>query len=225
MYVKERLNSYVDTFRVLPSSTPEIVLDQFIRNNWDNNRLVPRKKNIVMRRLGNGNFEVYKENDVKELQKTQYFKMKVGDKDVLYQQVLVKDEGIEYKEVSPLGSNKDYLEINTEGIDKPLEIPSKAAEETVEDSEVETPVTNQEEQSNITSQGEQEQIDLLHKIYMTGNKTFEEADKTIQGFRAMDEGLRNSLKSQIKDFMKNRLKVLKVEFNEETIEKEYNKLC
>ena len=225
VYVKERLSSYVDTFRVLPDSTPEIVFDQFVRNNWDNNKLVPRKNKVALRNLENSNVEVYKPSEIKELQNTQYFKMKVGDKDVLYQQVLVKDEGIEYKEVSPLGSNKDYLEISTEGIDKPLEIPSKAAEETVEDSEVETPVTNQEEQSNTTSQGEQEQIDLLHKIYMTGNKTFEEADKTIQGFRVMDEGLRNSLKSQIKDFMKNRLKVLKVEFNEETIEKEYNKLC
>lgn len=225
VYVKERLSSYVDTFRVLPSSTPEIVFDQFIRNNWDNNKLVPRKNKIVLRNLENGNVEVYRPSEMKELLNTQYFKMKVKDRDVLYRQVLVKDESIEYKEVSPLGSNKDYLEISTEGIDKPLEIPSKAVEETIEKSEVETTTANQEEQSNIAPQSEQEQIDLLHKIYMTGNKTFDEADKTIQGFKAMDENLRSSLKSQIKDFMRNRLKVLNVEFNEEIIEKEYNKLC
>lgn len=225
VYVKERLSSYVDTFRILPSSTPEIVFDQFVRNNWDNNKLVPRKNKIALRNLENGNVEVYRPSEMKELQNTQYFKMKVNDRDVLYQQVLVKDESIEYKEVSPLGSNKDYLEISTEGIDKPLEIPSKAAEEAAEKSEVETTVANQEEQSNIAPQSEQEQIDLLHKIYMTGNKTFDEADRTIQGFKAMDENLRSSLKSQIKDFMRNRLKALNVEFNEETIEKEYNKLC
>lgn len=225
VYVKERLSGYVDTFRVLPNSTPEIVFDQFVRNNWDNNKLVPRKNKVALRNLENGNVEVYKPSEIKELQNAQYFKMKVGDKDILYQQVLVKDEGVEYKEVSPLGSNKDYLEVSTEGIDKPLNIPSKAAEETIENSEVETPATNQEEQSNVAPQGEQEQIDLLHRIYMTGNKTFEEADKTIQGFRAMDEGLKSSLESQVKEFMRNRLKVLNVEFNEKTVEKEYNKLC
>lgn len=225
VYVKERLGDYINTFRVLPNSTPEIVFDQFVRNNWDNNKLVPRKNKAALRNLENGNVEVYKPSEIKEFQNTQYFKMKVGNKDILYQQVLVKDGGIEYKEISPLGSNKDYLEISVEGINEPLNIPSKAVEETTENSEVETSATNQEEQSNVAPQGEQEQIDLLHKIYMTGNKTFEEADKTIQGFKAMDESLKSSLESQVKEFMRNRLKVLNVEFNEKTVENEYNKLC
>lgn len=225
VYVKERLSNYVDTFRVLPSSTPEIVFDQFVRNNWDNNKLVPRKNKIALRTLEDGNVEVYRPSEVNELRNTQYFKMKVDGKDILYQQVLEKENSIEYKEIEPLGNNKDYLEISTEGIDKPLNIPTEAKEEGSEKSEVETPVINQEEQLNETSQTEQEKIDLLHQIYMTGNKTFEDADKTIQGFKAMDEGLRNSLKPQIKTFMKSRLETLGIEHNDETIEKEYNKLC
>lgn len=223
VYVKERLNSYVDTFRVLPSSTPEIVLDQFIRNNWDNNRLVPRKENLVMRHLENGNFEVYKESDVKELQKTQYFKMKVDNADRLYQQVLLKDDSIEYKEVSPLGSNKDYLEISVDGIDKPIEIPSTSLEDN-EKSEI-SPSTNEEAKSDESTPSKQEQIDLLHQIYMTKGKTFADAEKTIQSYKNMDNEFKKAIESQVKKFMKSRLETLGIKFDEKTIEEEYKKLC
>ena len=223
VYVKERLSSYVDTFRVLPSSTPEIVLDQFIRNNWDNNRLVPRKKNIVMRHLENGNFEVYKESDVKELQKTQYFKMKVDNVDKLYQQVLLKDDSIEYKEVNPLGSNKDYLEVSADGIDKPIEIPSTSLEDN-EKSEISTG-TDGEVKLDESTLSKQEQIDLLHQIYMTKGKTFADAEKTIQNYKGMDNEFKKAIESQVKKFMKSRLEVLGVNFDEKTIEEEYKKLC
>lgn len=223
VYVKERLKSYVDTFRVLPSSTPEIVLDQFIRNNWDNNRLVPRKKNLVMRHLENGNFEVYKESDVKELQKTQYFKMKVDNVDKLYQQVLLKDDSIEYKEVSPLGSNKDYLEVSVDGIDKPIEIPSTSLEDN-EKSEI-SPSTDGEAKSDESTSSKQEQIDLLHQIYMTKGKTFADAEKTIQNYKAMDNEFKKAIESQVKKFMKSRLETLGIKFDEKTIEEEYKKLC
>lgn len=223
VYVKERLNSYIDTFRVLPSSTPEIVLDQFIRNNWDNNRLVPRKENLVMRYLENGNFEVYKESDVKELQKTQYFKMKVDNADKLYQQVLLKDDSIEYKEVSPLGSNKDYLEVSVDGIDKPIEIPSTSLEDN-EKSEI-SPSTNEEAKSDESTPSKQEQIDLLHQIYMTKGKTFADAEKTIQSYKNMDNEFKKAIESQVKKFMKSRLETLGIKFDEKTIEEEYKKLC
>lgn len=224
VYVKERLSSYVDTFRVLPSSTPEIVLDQFIRNNWDNNKLVPRKKNLVMRKLENGNFEVYKESDVKDLQKTQYFKMRVDNVDKLYQQVLSKDESIEYKEINPLGSNKDYLEISIDGIEKPLEIPSVSLEDNTK-SEINNPDVDGETKLDESTNSEQEQIDLLHQIYMTKGKTLADAESTIQNYKNMDNEFKKAIESQVKKFMKSRLEVLGIKFDEKTIEEEYKKLC
>nr|DAP62187.1 MAG TPA: PolyVal ADP-Ribosyltransferase [Crassvirales sp.] len=224
VYVKERLSSYVDTFRVLPSSTPEIVLDQFIRNNWDNNKLVPRKKNLVMRKLENGNFEVYKESDVKDLQKTQYFKMRVDNVDKLYQQVLSKDESIEYKEINPLGSNKDYLEISIDGIEKPLEIPSVSLEDNTK-SEINNPDVDRETKLDESTNSEQEQIDLLHQIYMTKGKTLADAESTIQNYKNMDNEFKKAIESQVKKFMKSRLEVLGIKFDEKTIEEEYKKLC
>ena len=224
VYVKERLSSYVDTFRVLPSSTPEIVLDQFIRNNWDNNKLVPRKKNLAMRKLENGNFEVYKESDVKDLQKTQYFKMRVDNVDKLYQQVLSKDESIEYKEINPLGSNKDYLEISIDGIEKPLEIPSVSLEDNTK-SEINNPDVDGETKLDESTNSEQEQIDLLHQIYMTKGKTLADAESTIQNYKNMDNEFKKAIESQVKKFMKSRLEVLGIKFDEKTIEEEYKKLC
>ena len=224
VYVKERLSSYVDTFRVLPSSTPEIVLDQFIRNNWDNNKLVPRKKNLDMRKLENGNFEVYKESDVKDLQKTQYFKMRVDNVDKLYQQVLSKDESIEYKEINPLGSNKDYLEISIDGIEKPLEIPSVSLEDNTK-SEINNPDVDGETKLDESTNSEQEQIDLLHQIYMTKGKTLADAESTIQNYKNMDNEFKKAIESQVKKFMKSRLEVLGIKFDEKTIEEEYKKLC
>ena len=224
VYVKERLSSYVDTFRVLPSSTPEIVLDQFIRNNWDNNKLVPRKKNLAMRKLENGNFEVYKESDVKDLQKTQYFKMRVDNVDKLYKQVLSKDESIEYKEINPLGSNKDYLEISIDGIEKPLEIPSVSLEDNTK-SEINNPDVDGETKLDESTNNEQEQIDLLHQIYMTKGKTLADAESTIQNYKNMDNEFKKAIESQVKKFMKSRLEVLGIKFDEKTIEEEYKKLC
>ena len=176
-----------------------------------------------MRKLENGNFEVYKESDVKELQKTQYFKMKVDNVDKLYQQVLLKDDSIEYKEVSPLGSNKDYLEISVDGIDKPIEIPSTSLKDN-EKSEISSS-TDGEAKSDESTSSEQEQIDLLHQIYMTKGKTFADAEKTIQNYKAMDNEFKKAIESQVKKFMKSRLEVLGIKFDEKTIEEEYKKLC
>ena len=224
IYVKERLNSYVDTFRVLPSSTPEIVLNQFIRNNWDNNRLVPRKKNLAMRSLNENLFEVYKEADIKDLSNIPYFKMKVGDTDKMYQQVIVQDSSIIYKEISPLGSNKDYLEINTDEIKNPIEIPSVALENN-DKTEIDTPTVNVEAKSDESTTSEQEHIDLLHQIYMTKGKTLVDAERTIQSYKNMDNEFKKAIESQVKDFMRSRLKTLGIKFDEKTIEEEYKKLC
>lgn len=223
VYVKERIDGYTDTFRVLPTTSPEVVMDQFIRNNWDNNKLVPIKK-ATMAKLENGNFEVYKEGEVAELQNTPYFKMKVKDGYKLYQQVLLKDNAIEYKEISPLGSNHDYLEISTNDIKKPLEITTKTLEDNTE-SEVQNSLVNEEAKSDNSTMSNQEQIDLLHRIYMMNGRTYEDAEKTIQNYKNKSESDKKAYESQVKNFMKKRLNDLGIKFNEELINKEYKKFC
>ena len=169
VYVKERIPGYVDTFRVLPSTVPETVLDQFIRNNWDNNRLVPRKK-ATFKKLPNGHVEVFKPSEVRDLTGVQYFKTKVNGEDKLFIQILEKDESIEFREIAPLGSNKEYLEMSESTIDSPLNVPTEAKVEATEaevgkQSEVaESKVSAESEDTERATTDETRLNDLLHQI-------------------------------------------------------------
>ena len=60
---------------------------------------------------------------------------------------------------------------------------------------------------------------------MTKGKTFADAEKTIQNYKGMDNEFKKAIESQVKKFMKSRLEVLGVNFDEKTIEEEYKKLC
>lgn len=221
--VKEQLKGYVDTFRVLPSSVPSLIIDQFIRNNWDNNKLVPKRK-VTMNELSDGTMQIYKEEDIAKFKNTPYFKMTIGGVDKMFQQLLVADDFITYKEISPLGSNKDYLEISKDNIENAKEITTQATQEKNQ-SDVENLTTDNDTQSNDTIMSKREEIDLLHRIFMTEGKSLLDVEKTIQSYKDMDSKFRESIKSQIEKFMKSRLEILGLKFDEKTIEEEYKKLC
>ena len=57
------------------------------------------------------------------------------------------------------------------------------------------------------------------------NDPFADADKTIKSYKAMDNEFKKAIESQVKKFMKSRLEVLGIKFDEKTIEEEYKKLC
>lgn len=130
-YVKQHLKNentgatYLDTYRNFPEVVPDMVIDQFIRNNWDNNKLVPWKGgkdshyNIDVK---HGLLTVYREEEKAALGDTSYIKTKVGKETYLWK----REEGnnvngnIVFKPIKPLGNNGEYLEMNTSWIDKPL---------------------------------------------------------------------------------------------------------
>ena len=121
-FVKERLKSedgsasYVDTYRHFPSIIPDIVVDQFIRNHWDNNKLVPwrtlEKKGVTQYVIdySNGTLKGATASATNDLTGLSYFKLKVGSKVLL----LSKKEGSgsEFEIVKPLGNNGEYLEMS-----------------------------------------------------------------------------------------------------------------
>jgi hypothetical protein len=229
VFVKESIPGYVDTFRVLPSVVPVTVLDQFIRNNWDNNRLVPRKK-ATFRTLQNGHLEVYRPSEVKELRGVQYFKTKVNGEDKLFTQILEKENSIEYKEVSPLGSNKEYLEMSESSIDSPLNIPSEAKAEQAEvgkESEVpETDVNAEVEETEIEVTDETKLNDLLHQILVIeGVRNEEQAGEYIRNYQAKSEAEKAAMEKATKKFFETRFKKLGIEFNAKLIDDIYKLIC
>lgn len=209
VYVKERIPGYVDTFRVLPSTVPETVLDQFIRNNWDNNRLVPRKK-ATFKKLPNGHVEVFKPSEVRELTGVQYFKTKVNGEDKLFMQILEKDETIEFVEIAPLGSNKEYLEMSESTIDSPLNVPTEAkVESTIQsDSEIistedtisleKTTTLNREEARNL----------LMDILIIPGIRDETQAKEEAKKFSSLSEAEKAKRENGILRFFSNRLKTL-----------------
>ena len=231
VFVKERIPNYIDTFRILPSTVPETVLDQFIRNNWDNNRLVPRKK-ATFRELPNGHVEVYRPSEVNDLKGTLYFKTKVNNEDKLFMQILEKDGSIEFVEVAPLGSNKEYLEMSESTISSPLNVPSEAKVETTEaevgkDAEVSEVETSAEtEVTDTTVTDETKLNDLLHQILVIeGIRNEEQAGEYIKNYKAKSDAEKASMERQTKKFFETRFKKLGIEFNAKLIDDIYKLMC
>lgn len=231
VYVKERIPGYVDTFRILPSTVPETVLDQFIRNNWDNNRLVPRKK-ATFKQLPNGHVEVFIPSEVKELTGVQYFKTKVNNEDKLFMQILERDGAIEFKEIAPLGSNKEYLEMSESTIDSPLNVPAEAKVEAVKvetgkDSELaETEVSAEVEDTEVSTTDETRLNDLLHQILVIkGVRNEEQAGEYIKNYQAKSDAEKARMERQTKSFFEARFKKLGIEFNSKLIDDIYKLIC
>lgn len=230
VYVKERIPGYVDTFRILPSTVPETVLDQFIRNNWDNNRLVPRKK-ATFKQLPNGHVEVFRPSEVKELTGVQYFKTKVNNEDKLFMQILERDGAIEFKEIAPLGSNKEYLEMSESTIDSPLNVPAEAkveaVNETGKDSELaETEVSAEVEDTEVSTTDETRLNDLLHQILVIeGVRNEEQAGEYIKNYQAKSDAEKARMERQTKNFFEARFKKLGIEFNSKLIDDIYKLIC
>lgn len=173
-YVKEKLKSkdgnasYVDTYRNFPEVIPDLVIDQFIRNNWTNNKLVPIKGgkdthyNVDVK---HNRLTVYRPEDIADLGDLTYMKvptkMKVGE-DVMGKEYFNKvftlwkkkgiqnDQEIVFESIKPLGNNGEYLEMSTLDIKNPLNDTTKVTEDnSASDLKTESPQeSNVEETSN-----------------------------------------------------------------------------
>lgn len=167
-YVKEKLKSkngnasYVDTYRNFPEVIPGLVIDQFIRNNWENNKLVPRKGgkdthyNVDVK---HNRLTVYRPEEIADLAGISYMKTKMNNNTYLWHLTSDKDEELVFELIKPLGNNGEYLEMSTLDIKEPLSDTTKTAEDnSASDLKTESPQeSNVEDTSNnqvITKTGE-----------------------------------------------------------------------
>lgn len=158
-YVKEKLKSkdgnasYIDTYRNFPEIIPDLVIDQFIRNNWENNKLVPRKGgkdthyNVDVK---HNRLTVYRPEEIADLSGISYMKTKVNNSTYLWHLTSDKGEELVFELVKPLGNNGEYLEMSTLDIKDPLSDTTKTTEDnSASDLETESPQeSNVEETSN-----------------------------------------------------------------------------
>lgn len=139
-YVKERLMnentgaSYVDTYRHFPTIVPKLVINQFIRNNWDNTKLVPWKGGKDTHynvNLKTGELRVYRPEEIADLTDVSHMKTKVGKETYLWHLETSSPNELTFKRVKPLGNNGEYLEISTSEIVNPLSDTSSVSEDKV----------------------------------------------------------------------------------------------
>ena len=158
-YVKEKLkskdgnSSYVDTYRNFPEVIPDLVIDQFIRNNWTNNKLVPIKGgkdthyNVDVK---HNRLTVYRPEDIADLAGISYMKTKMNNNTYLWHLTSDKGEELVFELMKPLGNNGEYLEMSTMDIKDPLSDTTKTTEDnSASDLKTESPQeSNAEDTSN-----------------------------------------------------------------------------
>lgn len=235
-YVKERLKgengaSYIDTYRKFPTIMNDVVIDQFICNNWGNNKLVPIKKsedyNFIIDTNSN-TLKVSRENEKDELKNISYMKLKVADNMYLYKQIGKNDnEDLIYERMQPLGNNGEYLEMYTSKINSPLTAVTKTTEEkenepsdlktsSPQETDAESPSTeiviSKSEQKKNTSE--------LIDAFMLQNPAFTETSAKEKIEEIKKRGVRKYLK-----FLQNVFEKKGLHLNLEEVEKEFEKYC
>ena len=235
-YVKQRIPNYVETYRKLPTVVNGLVLDQFIRNNWNNNKLVPVKK-IALEALPSNNqeFQVVDESRIDEMKDVLYFKT-VDNKGnyTIWRQVKGGKDAIivTYKKVSALGNKGEYLEISNQNIEQSLQeqqintlfdTPDNGVQDNNPPSEVEVV-----EETNLSDKNiEDKLIDLAERAFQTSPKvnTREQAQAKIQEYKNKSERDQKKLEKQMKKFLNNALSKLGITVDETLVNKVYNKIC
>ena len=239
-YVKERLKnentgaSYVDTYRHFPTVVPKLVINQFIRNNMDNNKLVPWKGGKDTHynvNLKMGELKVYRPEEIADLTDVSYMKTKIGKETYYWHLDSSTSEELTFKRVKPLGNNGEYLEISISDITNPLsevsnvseEKPASTVQESASDLKTESPQESTAEESVktsiITKTEEVKNLSSLADLIMLQNPKLDHSGA---------EKLALTIKEKEKMFTKFLQKVFKqkgLDLNENEALDEFHKYC
>ena len=233
MLVKEELkssngkSSYVDTYRNFPTVIPELVINQFIRNNWNNTKLVPwrgGKDTHYNVDVSHGRLTAYYKEDMKDLEDVTYIKTKNKNGTYLWHKIPSNNDEIVFELLKPLGNNGEYLEMGLHDIEKPLSATLKAQEDNtaselddkspMEDTAQETP--SQPVSSTEELKGLEAIADLIQR--QRPDLTMEEALKKANDIK--DSGI-----NLYKGFLVNVFKHKGLELNEKQAIEEFKKYC
>ena len=218
--IKRNIPKYIETFRRIPDVDASTVIDQFIRNNWQNGKFVPKfNENDVS--LKNETVILNKENYETGLS-TKYIRIRFKNKtEKLYKKDKVDVEGkiVTYKEISPLGNNGEYLEIATYNIEESLD----ATPQVITENPTHVPsYTNQEADINevippkITEEEKKNYEEILLKVL---------GEKTLRGFRSKTKEQQDKLKDIYEEHFDALFAQKGVPYNPEEFEEIFKQFC
>ena len=243
-YVKERLEtttptgkaSYVDTYRRVPSVNSALVIDQFIRNNWDNNKLVPKKggegtKYIVD--LTRGTLIVRDAKDMADLQGVIYMKTRHNGQTYLWKLLGKEEDNIReryYVRVKPLGNNGEYLEMSLENIQNSLSETTQTVEDmdAAETTEIKETAPAEAEVAEVTGEivSESEKSQRISDLADAIMKQREIVGKPINKTEATNQIEKMKRKPEMfGEYMVNVFKQMGLDLSKDEAIKEFKKLC
>jgi hypothetical protein len=235
-YVKERLSTelednrqatYVDTYRIFPSVNPNIVIDQWVRNNWDNNKLVPKrggKDTHYMIDFQRGILTTSDTNEVADLKKHSYIKTHHNYMTYLWKQVYASNESVTYTRIKPLGNNGEYMEVSLDNIINPL----NNTKETLEDMEAselqntssaEAEATQESGVDTVTDNEKAEQTAEMADLLMKQNPKFNKTQALNQISKMKEKP------DMYAGFLVNVFKQKGLNLTKEEAIKEFKKMC
>lgn len=113
--LKMNLKGYKETFNKLPDINSADLVNQFIRNNWNDDKIVPYRKFKSSLYIHDGGQVDFYGDDAKSVGNMLAFKTRVGRNTLLFIRESYDPvaETALFREASPLGNNGEFLEIST----------------------------------------------------------------------------------------------------------------
>ena len=240
IYIREKIPGYTSTYEKLPSVDSQTIIEQFVRNNWGNDYLVPRYKipSGDLTLATKGYLLDKKSKQAGYISRKDYIKTRINNKDHLFRVIVPEDSQNPYItliEVKPLGNNGHYVEIISEvGENRTIPENDKAIETTtIAQDTSESILTDRntgetkEEIDDTIEYTEQEKIDILYNIFtIEGVRDRDAAKQKVDSeFKSKSDKEKSMLKNSLSKFIESRLKVLNIKYDAKLVEDLVEKLC
>ena len=225
-YIKDRIDGYYEAYSLNPMVDENIVMDQFIRNNWSNDTLVPYKsiKKNNGRFGSDGTITFFTEEALKDMDGIIYFKVRTGDGISLYKLESRNETFTVYKPIEPLGGNGEYLEISTENIERRVR-KIDSSTETLQNEETDsTEIEDQMPNEDSLESKEKEFRDLMYKA-ITASRDIVSAENYRRNYKNFSESDKKLYEKGMKKYLNDELSKQGYELNEEEINEIYKQFC
>lgn len=240
VFIKERIPHYTETFERLPFTEASSIMDQFIRHNWNEKKLVRHidtqkdKDHPFFINTIDGKTVILADEEIA----TSKYKLGVGDyvviknfnnsdRDILCKFTQHSEEigpNLLMQEVDPLGDNGEFVEITVEGRENSIAPATVAMEDNAPSEVTQETETDGPQQDDVEMTPEEEE-ELLYKIFMSQTRDRDAARAEVERHRSLSEAVKEATERGVKTYMKNRFKALGLTFNEDKINRLYERMC
>lgn len=241
LFMEEGKSKYLETYRHsanIDELLSKFILDQFIRNNWDNNKLVPKVK-FSKAFNEKGQIEFTSKEDIKKYKDLLYMKNGFMNNFTLFKQVFADDTKVVFEKVQPLGNNHEYIEMSRDNIIEALDMTVKPSEE---DNNHDVPDQSRTDTADIIEEPiaktevQQQQNDKfsMQNLYEAlashpAIKTIESAKSNVADFKArwstFDNATKEAKKQNMMNVLLGRYKAIGINLNQEELERVFNLMC